>query len=371
MIYLDNAATTYPKPEVVYKAINDGMRTFSFNSGRGSYFQAQNTYKMITETRNKLGSLVGVSGNQVIFTGSATESLNNIIRGLRIEEGDNVYVSPFEHNAVIRPLYASKANIKVIPFNKTTWDLDVDAFNDMLVINKPKAVIISHISNVTGYELPYQEIFKMSKYYGAINVLDSSQGFGIYHVCVTDVDYLVFAGHKSLYAMFGIAGFIKIGDDDLLPIKSGGTGSDSLNPIMPLEMPSKYEAGSLNSVGIYSINKSIDYLQERDFSIEKKKLAKYLINKLKEMPGLKVYFPENKENCGIISFNIERYSSDEVGQILSGDYDICIRTGYHCAPYVHDFIESKVYAGSIRVSLGLFNTIEDVDYLLNAIRGLL
>ena len=158
MIYFDNAATTYPKPQIVYDAINDGMQKYCFNSGRGSYGCAQNTYKMISETREKISRIINADADRVVFTGSATESLNAIIGGLCISEGDNVYVSPFEHNAVVRPLYSKKANIKIIPFDAKSWDVDIDALNDMFVLEPPKAVILSHISNVTGFSLPYSEI---------------------------------------------------------------------------------------------------------------------------------------------------------------------------------------------------------------------
>ena len=269
MIYFDNAATTFPKPEPVYEAINKAMREYSFNAGRGSYNKASKTFKMIEETRQKLADVVGASQNQVVFTSSATESLNNIIYGLGLKEGDNVYVSPFEHNAVIRPLHNLKVNICILPFDKKTWELEVNKLNDMFLLKKPKVIIISHISNVTGYELPYKEIFKHGKKFDSITVLDSAQGFGVYPIVTNDCDYIVFAGHKSLYAMFGIAGYLKLSNNHQKEFKIGGTGSDSLNPNMPELMPYRYEAGSLNSIGIYSINIALDFLKCVNFSAVK------------------------------------------------------------------------------------------------------
>src|SRR5574344_1253366 len=134
MIYFDNAATTFPKPECVYEAINEGMRKFSFNAGRGSYKEASKTFKMIDETRQKLADIVGESKEEVIFTSSATESLDNIIYGLNLHQGDNVYVSPFEHNAVVRPLFNMNVNIILIPFDKTSWKLDEKALEDMFIM---------------------------------------------------------------------------------------------------------------------------------------------------------------------------------------------------------------------------------------------
>lgn len=367
MIYFDNAATTFPKPQCVYDAINEGMKKYSFNAGRGSYKEANETYKMIEKTREKLAFLVDADKNNVIFTSSATESINNIIYGLDLKPNDNVYVSPFEHNAIVRTLYNCKVNIIILPFDKKTWELDEEKANAMMIMNKPKAVIISHISNVTGFMLPYEKIFKISKKYGSVNVLDSAQGFGIYKVNKNNVDFVVFAGHKSLYAMFGIAGYINITGYELKKYKVGGTGSDSLNPNMPDNSPLKYEAGSMNSVGIYSIFTSIDFINNNKFDIIKSELTQYLIKELKKIKKIHLYLPEGYNPFGIVSFNVEGYTSDEVGVILANEFDICVRTGYHCAPFVHNFIESDEYFGTVRVSFSGFNKIEEIDFLVDSL----
>ena len=371
MIYFDNAATTFPKPQCVYDAVNEGMKNFSFNAGRGSYNAATNTFNMISATREKIANIIKANPNQVVFTSSATESLNIIINGLDLKSGDKVYISPFEHNSIVRTLHKCNVEIKFIPFNKKDWSVDYNKFNDELAVNKPKAVIISHISNVTGFELPYNEIFKYSKKYSSITVLDSAQGFGIYPVDPQFVDFVVFAGHKSLYSVFGSAGFINKTNISLNTYKTGGTGSDSLNLDMPQELPARMEAGSLNAVAIYALNKSIDFIVNSDFATKKHDLTSYLIKRLKELDNVIVYCPENIETKGIVSFNIEGYTSDEVGKILSSQYDICVRTGYHCAPYVHDFLEDKKYAGCVRVSLSGFNTIEEIDSLIEAIEEIM
>lgn len=368
MIYFDNAATTFPKPQEVYNGINYAMQQYSFNAGRGSYSAAKKTFKMIEETRNKIGALIDVSGNHVVFTSSATESLNNIIYGLNLKANDIVFVSPFEHNAVIRTLFRLGINIVVIPFDREKWTIDKDELISLYILKKPKATIISHISNVTGFELPYKDIFEISKDNQSINVLDCAQSYGIYQVDKKNVDFIVFAGHKSLYAMFGIAGYINITKINLIPFKVGGTGSDSLNPNMPIDLPSRYEAGSLNSVGIYSINVSIDYLKKQKFDEIENELTSYLISKLHTINNIVVYLPDNYISHGIVSFNIEGFSSDDVGMILNDDYDICVRTGYHCAPYIHDFLGTKSYNGTVRVSLGIFNTKKEIDTLIEAIK---
>lgn len=373
MIYFDNAATTYPKPEKVYKELNEANRN-AFNAGRGSYEKAREATKEIDDLRKKFLTLNKTNNASIIFTNSATESLNNIIFGIDIKEGGYIYVTPFEHNSIIRPLEELKRrkNIKVIelPFNKETWEPNLEKINDMFSLQKPSAVFISQISNVTGYIVPYEKIFSLAKKYNSINILDAAQGFGIIPINNCDIiSYIVFAGHKSLYASFGIAGFIKLSSDYLAPNIFGGTGSETLNPNMPSEFP--YEAGSQNIVAIRGLSKSIDWLNENPVYEKKAKLTKYLIKELKQLENIKLFLPDNNDNIfGIVSFIVLGYSSSDVGMILDTEYNICVRTGYHCAPLVHDFIDSLQYNGTIRVSLGYFNTKEEIDELINALRTL-
>ena len=370
MIYFDNAATSYPKPEVVYDAVNKAMKEYSFNAGRGSYEAANKVHLMINETRQKIADLVYVDGNDVVFTSSATESLNNIIYGLNLSKGDNVYVSPFEHNAIIRTLYSIGIEPILLPFDKETWEFDEQKALSQMIINKPKAVIISHISNVTGFELPYNTIFNLSKKFDAVNVLDSAQGFGIHPIDKKDVDFIVFAGHKSLHAIFGIAGYIRCSKVKLSKYKVGGTGSDSLNLNMPDSFPSGFEAGSPNSVGIYAIYAAIDFLNSAKFDIIEHNLTKYFLEKICDLKNIIVYLPKDYCSRGIISFNMVGYTADEVGDILANDYNICVRTGYHCAPYIHEFIDSIKYSGTVRVSFNGFNKYEEIDSLIDALKEL-
>lgn len=370
MIYFDNAATTYPKPKEVYDGINYAMKEFSFNAGRGSYSQSSKTFEMIQNTRKLIADFADCNLESVIFTSSATESLNNIIHGINIKEGDNVYVSPFEHNAIIRTLSFLKANVIIIPFDNLTWQVDEIKLENMFILNKPKATIISHISNVTGFMLPYEKIFLMSKKYNSINVLDSAQAFGVYKINKENIDFAVFAGHKSLYSMFGIAGYINYNKIRIKLYKVGGTGSDSLNLDMPEEFPSRFEAGSYNSVGIYSLFCGLIFLNNNNFDIIKRDLCVYFLEKIKALSNINVYLPKNYIPFGIISFTINGYSSDEVGEILNNDFDICVRTGYHCAPFVHDFIGSKKFNGTVRISFSGFNTKAEIDKLIEALSEL-
>lgn len=372
MVYLDNAATTYPKPNSVYAALDYANRN-AFNSGRGSYKVARESTKIIDETRKKILKLNNIKSGEVVFTSSATQSLNNILFNIDLCEGDNVYVSPFEHNSIIRVLeqlkLKYKVNVLIIPFDKETWLLDEAELNNMFVLNKPKLILLSHVSNVTGYIVPYNIIFKSSSEYNAINILDSSQAFGVIPINdYSNISYIVFAGHKSLYASFGIAGFIKLKNDKLNNIIFGGTGSDTMNPLMP---ENGYEAGSPNIVAIYGLNASIDWLNSVDVKTEEEKMTVYLIEELKKIRKIKLFIPEDISNIfGVVSFGINGYESDEVGKILDDEFDICVRTGFHCAPLVHNFIDSIEYNGTVRCSLSYFTTKDDIDALVRALKSL-
>lgn len=370
MIYLDNSATTYPKPDVVYEALDFANRNYAFNAGRGNYKKAVEVSEMIEDTRVKIASLVDANPSHVVFTSSATESLNMIINGIDFSDGDNVYISPFEHNAIVRPLFNLKneknINILILPFDKETWEPDVAKIEEMFSFKKPKAILCSQVSNVTGLELDYKTIFSMGKNFDAINVLDSAQAFGVKNPVLDNVNFCVFAGHKSLYASFGIAGFI-FNKVTLNIYKSGGNGSDSLNHNMPSAGFERYESGSPNSVAIYGLNKSCEWLKSQSIEDHEIVLTNYLIRELEKRQKVILYLPKSKKSLGIVSFNVKGYNSDDVASILSDEFDIMVRSGFHCSPFVHEFISSLEYKGTVRVSIGAFNNKNDIDCLLKAI----
>ena len=371
MIYLDNAATTYPKPECVYEALNEANRNLAFNAGRGSYPEAKQVADMIDETRSMVADLVGGNGDMVSFEASATEALNLIINGIDFKEGDTVYISPFEHNAVVRPLYNLKEKIgieiQILPFDRKNWKVDENKLVDMFAFKKPKACFLSHISNVTGYILPTGSIFSQASRYNCINVLDCSQSLGIVKPNVDDVDFVVFAGHKSLYASFGIAGFINLKHRKLSITKSGGTGADSLNPYMPKSGYQRYESGSSNGPAIAGLNQSLKWLKTADVYNHEKELTEYLVDKLSAVDNVTLFVPEDNKVFGIVSLQVEGYSAADIGAILSDEFGICVRTGYHCAPFVHEFIGSLDCGGTVRISFGAFTKTSDLDQLIAAL----
>lgn len=375
MIYLDNSATTFPKPEEVYEALDYANRNLAFNAGRGSYKESSKAINIINQTREEIASFVKTSPNAVAFLSSATECLNLIINGLSFEDGDVVYISPFEHNAIVRPLYELKKekNIEIllIPFDSKKWEPDCTKLNEMMALKKPKAVFVSQISNVTGLMIDYQRIFEIAKHYEAITVLDSAQAFGVLNPDCRLADFCVFAGHKSLYASFGIAGIIGKDFSNLKVVKSGGNGSDSLNHLMPASGYAHIESGSPNIVAIYGLLTSSKWLKRCDVFDKEHEITQYAIAELLKCDKIKLYIPEDVGHIlGILSLNVEGYRSEEVGTILSDEFDICVRTGFHCSPFVHDFIGSKQYGGTVRISFGAFNSKDDVDALINALKTL-
>ncbi len=377
MIYLDNAATTFPKPEEVYQTVDYTQRNTAVNVGRGSYKVASDVMKLVDETRYLMAGLLGIDNpNNVVFTPSATIAANQVIMGLEWDKYKTVYISPFEHNAIARPLHLmqTKYNFQIImlPFNPRTQEFDKEDAELMFSQNPPDYVFINHISNVTGAVLPIEEISELAKQYEATVIVDISQSAGLKPINMMEmnVDYMIFAGHKNLYASWGIGGFVSATSSQLETVLAGGTGSDSLNLNMSAEFPGGFEVGSANIIAIASLNASLKWLSSISVSTiaeKKNELIQYLIQGLKELE-VKLYLPTC--HTSVVSFNVDGYSASDVGTILSEEYDIAVRTGYHCAPYVHDLIESHQYGGTVRVSVGYFNTREDIDLLLDGIRSL-
>lgn len=375
MIYLDNAATTFPKPEEVYLAMDKANRNIGVNAGRGSYKIAQVASKLIIDTKTQLRQLVHAeSSSGVIFAPSITIALNQVINGIEWVPNTVVYVSPYEHNAVARTVSKVARErgfiIKQIPLTEDTLEIDIEKLKYEFSKDKPFAVFCTHISNVTGYILPVKEIFEEAKKYGAITVLDSAQSLGLIEVDSKKInaDIICFAGHKCLYGPFGIGGFINITNIPLNVYITGGTGSDSLNLDMPDGNETKYESSSSNIVAISGLHAALECLNIPVHREKEKMLTDYLIERLSLVEKVRVYLPGNRDShIGIVSFVFEEMNSEDIGTILDEDFDIAVRTGYHCAPYIHDYLKDKQSLGTVRVGLGRFSSKEDIDKLIDAL----
>jgi len=379
LIYLDNAATTYPKPEAVYDAMDEVNRNYAINAGRGAYRKAQYASDLIVQTKKLLKQLVGTENNTaVVFCPSITIALNQIINGLELRENSFVYYSPYEHNAVARTLnYLSKQktiHLRELPIDDSTGEIELEKLPYLFSKENPSAVFCTHVSNVTGYILPVDEIFEQSKKYSSINVLDTAQSLGLIEYDVRKnkgADIVAFAGHKSLYGPFGIGGFFNLTNVPLKEYIVGGTGSDSLSLDMPSGTETKFESSSSNIIAIAGLKSALEVLNVNEIYEHEKKLTKYLLEKLSELPNVKLFVPHNTDrHIGIISFAVEGYKSDDVGMILDEDFNIAVRTGYHCAPFIHSHLNDEKYLGTVRVGISQFTEKKELDKLIEAIAEL-
>lgn len=375
MIYLDNAATTFPKPESVYQAMDNQNRNAAINAGRGSYKLARDASRLISDTKQLLRDLIKANVNaEVIMTASITIALNQIILGIDWRENANIYVSPYEHNAVARTLHQlkkqKKINIKLLPVEENSMAIDLEAMRYIFTKEKPDAVFCTHVSNVTGYILPIKEIFDIAKEYEAITILDTAQSLGLIELNsnLIKADIIAYAGHKSLYGPFGIGGFINLSGVPLDIVFAGGTGSDSLNLEMPNKGDVRFEPSSCNIIAIAGLHASLLELNVDEIYRHEKRLTNLLVDELRNIKRVTMYLPPMDQHIGIISLSINGMSSEDVGTILDEDFDIAVRTGFHCAPYIHSLLKDEKTLGTVRVGIGRYNSDEDIKSLVDAIR---
>lgn len=378
-IYLDNAATTFPKPEAVYAAMDKANREYAVNAGRGAYSKARCANEIIVKTKNTLRALVGAENNiPVVLCPSITVALNQIINGLEFQENSVIYYSPYEHNAVARTLnYLAKQKhlkLRELPMDDSTGEIEINKLSYIFSKENPAAVFCTHVSNVTGYVLPVDEIFSESKKYKCVNVLDTAQSLGLIEYDIRrnkGADIIAFAGHKSLYGPFGIGGFINLSHIHLKEFLVGGTGSDSLNLEMPKDSEAKYESASSNIIAIYGLLVALENLNIQVIYDHEKALTDYLVARLQEQKNIKVFVPaDSKRHIGIVSFAVEGYKAEDVGMILDEDFKIAVRTGYHCAPFIHAHLDDEKYLGTVRVGISQFTTTADIDALIVALNDL-
>lgn len=377
MIYLDNGATTFPKPECVYKAVDTFGRTGAVNAGRGAYKAARAATEMIRDVKRQLISLCDAKDQaEVVLTPSVTIALNQIIWGQKWKNGMAAYVSPYEHNAVLRPLDLLRRRIGIqiiqLPL-KEDLSIDLEQTAQMFHDVPPAFVSISAISNVTGYVLPAKEIFLLAKEYNAFTLLDASQAMGLLKLRFAQLhaDAVAFAGHKTLYAPFGIAGFLLKNGVDLEEFIVGGNGTKSLSLEMPKYMPEKLESASMNSVAIAGLQASLGWLKTIQPWKTEQELMEYLIPQLEAIPGLKLYrAPSMDCQAGVVSLNLEGFRANEVAAILDNEWDIAVRAGHHCAAFIHEHLNDIAHDGTVRISLSVFNTKEELDILINGLKSI-
>lgn len=376
IIYFDNAATTYPKPEQVYSTMDISYREMGFNAGRGQYKHSRRVNIVISDARKMLLSLFSErTDKKVVFSASATEAMNIVLQGFHYSEAQNVYITHFEHNAILRTLHYLKKihnfDIHYLKIDPHSFEYDIEDIKISFQNSPPALIIMNHVSNVSGIVTPIKKIAEMGKQYNATIVVDSAQSAGIVDIDIESmmIDYIIFAGHKTLYGPFGVGGFICNENSKLNPLIYGGTGSDSANLELPKTIPEKFEVGSPNIQAIAGLHAALKWIKEIGIDTIRKKeleIVASVIDCLTEFSDIKIKGKGKAQSVGIISFTFDGYSPDNIGRILS-DNDIAVRTGLHCAPDAHRFIRTFP-SGTVRISTGFFNSGEDVQKLHNVLK---
>lgn len=378
MIYLNNAATTCPKPEVVYQAVDNFFRNSGINPGRSGSGERMDAARMIFDVREKIADFFSIKdSSHLVFNSGATESLNTVIKGV-LKKGDHVISSKLEHNSVLRPLERLKnerdIEVDYINFNPETAEINYQSLKNSLK-NNTKLIVISHASNVLATVNDLEKIGEIAAAENILFLVDAAQTAGVIPIDVEKfkIDFWAVPGHKSLFGPPGIGALYVRNPAKILPLKEGGTGTNSLSAFQPEIMPDYLEAGTLNNPGIIGLGAGIEFIKNEGINnIHQKEMEflKKLIKGLNSINGVKVYGKKNIiKRTAVTAFNLEGYNSNQLAFKLQHDYDIQVRGGLHCAPFLHKFLGTNKQ-GMLRVSPGYFNTEVEVNKFLNIIENI-
>ncbi|WP_026394303.1 aminotransferase class V-fold PLP-dependent enzyme [Acetobacterium malicum] len=377
-IYLDNAATTFPKPLAVPEAIFDYIVNNGGTSGRGSYEKAILADGLVYQTRKSLAKLFNHNDPKtVVFTSSVTESINLALQGI-LKPGDHVVTSALEHNAVWRCLKTLERDqgitISVVPATEQgeTDVRDVEA----VITPYTKIIVFTHASNVLGTLQPIGEIGALAREKNILFLVDAAQTAGVIPIDVQaqNIDLLAFTGHKSLLGPMGTGGLIVNCDTEIHPLISGGTGGDSAYEYQPDYYPNHLEAGTMNVSGIIGLGAALQFLEAEGLKTIRDKedtLMDYALNALSTVPGVEIYGPrDSSKSVGVIPFNLEGHVPEEIAFYLDQECHVMIRSGLHCAPSAHRLI-GTVTRGTCRIGIGYFNEKAHIDALVNGLKSYL
>lgn len=375
MIYLDNAATTLHKPPQVAKAVADALQSMG-NSARGTHAGSMAASHTVYDTRVKLAKLFGCPrADRVAFTANVTEALNIAVNGL-IGRGDHVITTDCEHNSVLRPLYrlADEQGVEVsfVPADRQ-GNLDYDAF-EALMQPHTRAIVCTHASNLTGNLTDLARVSAVAKAHDVLLIVDAAQTAGAYPIDMTalGIDVLCFTGHKGLMGPQGTGGLCVREGLTLRHWKVGGSGVQSYSRTHPTQMPTCLEAGTLNGHGIAGLSAALDFIAEVGVDAihdRETALMRRFYEGVKEVPGITVYGDFSRQRMAIVTLNIGDYESGAVSDALSEEYSIATRPGAHCAPRMHQAL-GTVQQGAVRFSFSWFNTEQEIDAAIRAIREL-
>lgn len=374
VIYLDNAASSWPKPPGVKEAMAEAIDDYAANPGRGGHALAMRASKTIFRTRMQVSRLFGIKNpNDLFFYLNATQALNQAIKGF-LQPGDHVISSSIEHNSVRRPLEFLRRTKQVeVTYVEPREDGLFDAEDFKAAIRpETRLIALSHASNLTGLILPIAAIGEVAKEEEVVFLVDASQTAGILPIDVEqmNIDMLAFPGHKGLYGPQGTGGLYVRSDIELEPLIHGGTGSQSEAIEQPTTRPDRYESGTANTVGLagllagvsFVLETGVDKIHEHEL-----RLARQTIHAMQRIQGVELYGPSAEvDRVGVVAFNIDGVDASEVSYILDQQYGIATRAGYHCTPLGHQ-TAGTADRGAVRVSFGYFNTEEDVKSLITAV----
>ena len=379
MIYFDNAATSWPKPSEVVRAMADFLENVGASPGRSAHRKSLESARIVYGCREALAELLGVRDPlRIVFTSGATEALNVALQGL-LKPGDHVVTSSMEHNAMMRPLRALErkgVHVKVVQCSSqgALDPRDIEA----AILPSTRLIALNHASNVCGTLLPMAEVGQIARQRGLPLLVDAAQTAGAYPLNIEElgIDLLAFPGHKGLFGPAGIGGLYisdRIPLESLAPLVHGGTGSRSEREEQPDFLPDKYEAGTPNTVGIAGLLAGVRYVLDRGVRAIRHHevvLTARLVEALREVPGVTVYGPlDPMQQTAVVSFTVEGVQPSDVGLRLDEEYGILCRVGLHCAPAAHRTL-GTFPAGTVRFGLAFSNDREQVDAALRAVRSI-
>jgi cysteine desulfurase/selenocysteine lyase len=374
MIYLDNAATSWPKPEAVYRAMDDFMRHIGANPGRSGHGLSIEAGRAVYETRESLATLFTIDDpTRIILTCNATEAINLVIKGL-LQPGDHAITSGLEHNSVMRPLRAvEQRGVEVTVVKCSPEGILYPPHIEQAIRSNTRLVALNHASNVVGTLLPVAEVGLIARRRGVRFLVDAAQTAGCCPIDVEamNIDLLAFSGHKGLYGPQGTGGlYIRKGiESSIEPLKHGGTGSRSEFEYQPDFLPDKYESGTPNTVGLAGLGAGVRFVLNQGGNIQKKEqeLASALLNGLRSIAGVVVHGDGiATSRVSVISFNISGLTPSEVAIQLEDEHEILCRPGLHCAPTTHRTL-GTFPQGTVRLSPGYFSSEEDIEVALQAV----
>lgn len=375
MIYFDNGATTFPKPENVTRAVKKALIEYGANPGRGGHKLALRASEEIYKCREALAGYYNLKdAEKVIFTNNCTTALNTVIKGV-VKANDHVVISCLEHNAVVRPLEKLKkigvtfSQAEVFPFDD---DKTIDSFRKAMNQNT-KLVVCTHASNVFGFKLPVERIAALCHQYDVQVCVDVAQTAGVFPIDLEEskVDFVCGAGHKGFYGPMG-TGFLII-NTDIIPdsLTEGGTGSNSLMTEQPQLLPDKFESGTPNLSGIAGLRAGVEFVNKRTSNYilaHEMKLLQKLYKNLKNNSNIILYtdLPNEKYFAPVLSFNIKEIESEKVSSYLNEKFGIATRSGLHCCPLAHKFMDTQEL-GTVRVVPSIFTTEQQIKVLTYAL----